>query len=95
MDIDISSLGIAPFAAIVVLCLLVGMACKASKLPNNWIPVVVGAVGAVLGVAATFLVPDFPATDYINAAAIGAISGLASTGLHQAYVQIKKTDQSE
>lgn len=88
---DITELGIAPFAAIVVLCLLVGMGCKASKLSDNWIPVVMGIVGAILGVIAMLIVPEFPATDYINAAAIGAISGFAATGVHQVYVQSKKS----
>ena len=85
---DITELGIAPFAAITVLCFLIGLGCKASKMDNKWIPVVMGVVGLILGIVSTFVVPDFPATDIVNAAAIGAISGLAATGIHQAYKQL-------
>ena len=34
--------------------------------------------------------PEFPATDVINAAAIGIVSGLAATGAHQVIKQASK-----
>ena len=37
-----------------------------------------------------YLMPDFPATDYITAAAIGIVSGLAATGAHQAAKQLNE-----
>ena len=40
--------GIATVAAIVVLCYLVGLGVKATKLDNKWIPVIVGAAGIAL-----------------------------------------------
>jgi hypothetical protein len=30
-----------------------------------------------------FIMPDYPATDYMTAAAIGVVSGFAATGIHQ------------
>ena len=35
-------------------------------------------------------IPDYPAGDPITAAAVGIVSGLAATGLHQAAKQLGK-----
>ena len=43
-----------------------------------------------VGVAGMYLIPEFPAGDVINAAAIGIVSGLASTGVHQVIKQVGK-----
>ena len=51
-----------------------------------------GCVGAVLGIAGLYLMPDFPAKDVINALAVGIVSGLAATGVNQIYKQLTKTD---
>ena len=85
---DISSLGITGVAAITVICLLAGQVVKASGLDNKFIPIICGVCGAVLGVAGMFLMPDFPATDYITAAAVGIVSGLAATGANQVIKQL-------
>ena len=83
--------GIASVAAITVICYLAGMACKAAeRVPDNVIPVVCGIIGAALGVAGMYTMPDFPAADVLNAVAIGIVSGLASTGVDQAVKQLKK-----
>ena len=37
-----------------------------------------------------YIMPDFPATDYITAAAIGIVSGLAATGANQAMKQLNE-----
>ena len=85
---DISSLGITGVAAITVICLLIGQAVKATRLDNKWIPIICGVCGMALGIAAMYIMPEFPATDYITAAAVGIVSGLAATGIHQAAKQI-------
>lgn len=85
---DISSLGITGVAAITVVCLLIGQGVKATGIDNKWIPIICGASGFVLGIAAMFIMPDFPATDYITAAAVGIVSGFAATGVNQAVKQI-------
>ena len=75
---DISSLGITGVAAITVICLLIGQAVKATRLDNKWIPIICGVCGMALGIAAMYIMPEFPATDYITAAAVGIVSGLAA-----------------
>ena len=57
---------------------------------DNYIPVVVGIVGGILGVVGMYVIPDFPANDVLNAIAVGIVSGLASTGVNQIYKQVKK-----
>lgn len=83
--------GIASFAGIAVICFLAAEIVKATSLDNKWLPVVCGVAGGVLGVAALYLgVPDFPAADPMTAAAVGIVSGLATTGAHQTYKQLTK-----
>ena len=65
---DISSLGITGVTAITVICLLIGQAVKATKIDNSWIPIVCGVSGLILGVVGMFVMPDFPASDYLTAA---------------------------
>ena len=63
--------GIGSVTAITAICYLGGMACKATtKVKDEVIPVVCGVTGGILGVAGMYLMPEFPATDVINAAAI-------------------------
>jgi hypothetical protein len=86
--------GIASVAAITVIAYLVGIGCKAAgSVKDELIPVICGCVGAVLGIAGLYLMPDFPATDVINALAVGIVSGLAATGVNQIYKQLSKTNQ--
>ena len=84
---DISTLG--SCIAIVMICYIVGMGCKASKrISDEWIPVIMAVLGAVgMGV-----IPDFPATDYITAVAVGMFNGLSATGVNQV---LKQTVQKE
>ena len=84
-------LGLARVAAITAICYLAGVGCKASeKVKDELIPVVCGVTGGILGVAGMYLMPDFPAGDVINAAAIGITSGLAATGANQVLKQVSK-----
>ena len=81
--------GIARVAAITVICYLIAQVIKATPLDNKWLPGICGIVGAALGAACLALgVPDFPATDYITAVAVGIVSGLAATGANQVYKQL-------
>ena len=73
------NLGIASVAAITVITYLMGMAVRASRMDNKWIPILCGLP-----------IPDYPAGDPITAAAVGIVSGLAATGLHQAAKQLSK-----
>ena len=88
---EISEIGLSAIPAITVLCYLIGVALKASNIDNSWIPASMGICGAILGVIGMIVMQDFPATDYITAAAVGAVSGFASTGVNQIIVQSKKS----
>nr|DAO83785.1 MAG TPA: holin [Caudoviricetes sp.] len=86
---DITSIGTS--LAIVVICYLVGLGAKiVPQVKDNYIPVIVGVVGGMLGVAGMYVIPDFPAHDVMTAVAVGIMSGLASTGVNQIYKQVKK-----
>lgn len=89
---NIENLGIAGIPAITVIVFLVVEAVKATALDNKWLPVIAGAFGAVLGIVAMFIMPDFPGKDYLTATAIGILSGLAATGAHQIYKQLSKSN---
>ena len=76
--------GIATVLAITVLAYVIGALVKATDLDNKWIPIICGAVGIALGLLGFYLgMPDFPANDPITAAAVGAASGFAATGVNQ------------
>lgn len=86
---DITQIGTS--LAIVVICYLVGLGAKAvDGIKDNYIPVIVGAVGGVLGAVGMYVIADFPANDVMTAIAVGIVSGLASTGVNQIYKQVKK-----
>ena len=86
------NLGIASVAAITVITYLMGMAVRASRMDNKWIPILCAVLGGLLGLVSFYLlpIPDYPAGDPITAAAVGIVSGLAATGLHQAAKQLGK-----
>lgn len=76
--------GIATVLAITVLSYVIGAIVKATNLDNKWIPIICGVSGVILGLLGFFLgMPDFPANDPITAAAVGAASGFAATGVNQ------------
>ena len=89
---NIENLGIAGIPVITVIVFLVVEAVKATALDNKWLPVIAGAFGAVLGLVAMFIMPDFPGKDYLTSTAIGIVSGLAATGAHQIYKQLSKSN---
>ena len=81
--------GIVTVVAITVLVYICGLGVKASKLENKWIPVICGMCGIALGIVSLAVnMPDFPAQDYVTAAAVGGASGLAATGLDQVIKQL-------
>lgn len=88
----IEKFGIEAVPVIAVIVFLIVQAVKATPLEDKWLPVIAGAAGGVLGLAATFLMPDYPAHDPLTAAAVGIVSGLAATGAHQIYKQWSKDD---
>ncbi len=76
--------------AIVVITYLIGYAVKQiPKVKDSYIPVIVGVAGGILGIVGMYVIPNFPATDILNAIAVGIVSGLSSTGVNQIYKQAK------
>lgn len=72
---------------VVVACLVVGYIIKKSfdKIPNHYIPTILAILGAVLN----------PVVNGVSVESVvyGALMGLASTGLHQAFTRfIENTD---
>ncbi len=86
---------IASVAAITVICYLMAMGVKATKLDNKYIPVICGVMGGILGIVGMFVIPQYPAGDVLNAAAVGIVSGLAATGANQVYKQLTKEEGGE
>lgn len=77
--------------AIVVITYLIGLAVKAiPQIKDNYIPIIVGIAGGILGIIGMYVIPDFPANDILNAIAVGIVSGLSSTGVNQIYKQVRK-----
>lgn len=75
--------------AITVITYLIGMLVKAiPAVKNELIPVIVGFAGGLLGIVGMYIIPEFPAQDWLNAASVGIASGLASTGANQIYQQL-------
>ena len=87
---DFNIFGIVGVATIVVICYLIGMGIKVSKIDDKYIPVICGVCGAILGVIAYFIdIPEFIGNDIYTAIARGIVSGFAATGINQIYKQLK------
>lgn len=83
--------GIASVIGITVICYLVAEMVKATKqIDTSFIPSICGIVGGILGVVGMYTMPNFPATDIINAIAVGIVSGLAATGANQIFKQMNE-----
>lgn len=74
---------------IVGLCWLIGNTLKSSvpKLPNNYIPLVLGMIGAILMI----VLNGFSGQNII----IGIVSGLSATGMHQVYKGLKEEKEEK
>ncbi|MGN0438244.1 MAG: phage holin family protein [Lachnospiraceae bacterium] len=80
--------------AIVMIAYLIGITVKANpKINDKWIPSIVGITGGICGIVGYYFVPGFPSDNILNAVAIGIISGLASTGVNQAYKQLRSKEK--
>lgn len=72
---------------IVAACLLIGFIVKkwVKDVDNKWIPTIVALAGALLAILINW--GNISTDTVLNIVVGGAISGLASTGLHQAFSQ--------
>jgi len=88
--------GMATVVVITVIAYLAGEAVKLiPAVQNKMIPVICGVVGGALGVVGMHMMPEFPAQDYLTAAAVGIVSGLAATGCDQVCKQLNNGDEDE
>ena len=73
---------------VVIACLIVGYIIKKSLdfIPNKYIPLILGVLGAIVGCIANSSISLYTVV-------CGAFSGLASTGLHQAFTRIIEKEQ--
>lgn len=78
---DFSALSEYFVLVVLVACLVVGYIIKSSLnfIPNKFIPTILAVLGAVLNAVVTGL--------SIESIVYGAVMGLASTGMHQAFKQ--------
>lgn len=86
--IDFSELTQYFVLVVVIACLVVGYIIKTSfdKVPNKYIPTILAFVGAVLNVAVSGI--------SVESVVYGALMGLASTGMHQAFTKfVENTDE--
>ena len=79
MDFSVLTQNFTPL--VVIACLIVGYIIKhtdfLNKIPNNDIPAILAVVGAILNA-----VVSGPSVEHV---VYGALMGLASTGMHQAF----------
>lgn len=72
---------------VVVACLVVGYIIKKSFdfIPNKYIPTILAVIGAVLNAVVSGL--------SVESVVYGALMGLASTGMHQAFTRFVENNQ--
>jgi hypothetical protein len=74
---------------VMVACLVIGYILKTSfdRVPNKYIPAILAVVGAVLNAAVSGV--------SIESIVYGALMGLASTGMHQAFTRFVENKDKE
>lgn len=74
---------------VLIACLIVGYILKTSfeSFPNKYIPTVLAFIGMVLNLAVSGL--------SVESAVYGALMGLASTGMHQAFTRFVEGESEE
>lgn len=74
---------------VMVACLVVGYIIKTSfdKVPNKYIPTILAVIGAVLNMIVSGA--------SVESVVYGALMGLASTGLHQAFTRFVEGERED
>lgn len=86
-------LGIAPIASIAIICYILGGFLKGigNEKLDCLIPDIVAVFGGGIGVLAFYTIPGYlSATNWLDALAIGAASGLVAVGINQIVKQSSK-----
>ena len=86
--IDFTTLAEHFVLVVVVACLVIGYIIKTSfsKIPNKYIPTILAVLGAILNAIVTGLT--------VEAIVYGALMGLASTGMHQAFTRFIESQEN-
>ena len=96
---SISDWGIVSVPVIAVICFLIGEAVKLTPINKDWIPVICGFCGGILGVVAMKFMPNFPAHDVLTSIATGIVSGWASVGIYETWknlaIKIPKAEKQQ
>lgn len=73
---------------IVLICLVIGYVIKKLDfVPDKFIPLIMFILGSIFG----FIVKGFSFDSFV----LGAVSGVASTGMHQLFKQLIEKDQDD
>lgn len=74
---------------VMIACLVVGYIIKTSfdKVPNKYIPTILAVIGAVLNMIVSGM--------SVESVVYGALMGLASTGLHQAFTRFVEGERED
>ena len=75
-------------AGITIVCYPLAQVVKTTPLNSKYIPIFCGVVGL-------FVMPDFPVSNYIDAIAVGIVSGLGATGANQVFKQLSGSSSSD
>lgn len=89
-------LGIAPIASIAIICYVLGGFLKGvgNEKLDCLIPDIVAVFGGGIGVLAFYTIPGYlSATNWLDALAIGAASGLVAVGINQIVKQTSKLNE--
>lgn len=79
------------YLIVIVLCYLLCEGLKHTKLPNEWLPIISGALGAIFtGLGQHFFPAYAVAPDLLQACVQGLFYGLAATGGNQVVKQMIK-----
>ena len=95
VNMDLGFLNHSYIPVVLLACLIVGYCVKHIKwlqrIANEYIPAILAVLGAVLAVVSALL-NKTPVS--LETVVYGAFTGLASTGLHQAFKQIIQKDKA-
>lgn len=74
---------------VMIACLVVGYIIKTSfdKVPNKYIPTILAVIGAILNMIVSGM--------SVESIVYGALMGLASTGLHQAFTRFVEGERED
>lgn len=91
-------LGIMPLVPIVILCYMLCAFLKAlgKETLDKFIPIISGVFGGIIAIIVFYTIPGYlTATNWLDAFATGAASGLVAVGINQIYKQFTKEEYFE